>query len=142
MAYVLLVAAFAPMTALSADAREKENPGSGFSIDVDQPYEAVLAAVRQIAGNGIILGTSESTKDKDLAGAVLQPSSKLFAAWDGPGQVFYKIRNKALAPVHFVNSSDMGTVAVRYVVQPLGTSSTRLFIDAIFVEDSRRRGHP
>jgi hypothetical protein len=36
----------------------------------------------------------------------------------------------------------MGTVAVRYIVQTVSPATTRLFIDAIFVENSHHHPHP
>jgi hypothetical protein len=36
----------------------------------------------------------------------------------------------------------VGTVAVRYVVQERSPNSTRLFIDAVFIENARHHGHP
>src|SRR5207247_3679386 len=45
------------------------------------------------------------------------------------------------SPEHFYQSNDEGTVAVRYIVQALTPSGTRLRIDAVFVEASLRRRH-
>jgi hypothetical protein len=47
-----------------------------------------------------------------------------------------------LSPEHFDESGDEGTVAVRYVVQPINANSTRLRIDAVFQEDARGTIHP
>ena len=102
----------------------RETGAASFSIDLDQPYADVLAVVSEV--------------DK----AEFQENSRLFPAWTAEGKVFYKVRNKALSPSHFLNSNDVGTVAVRYVVQERGPNSTRLFIDAVFVESARHHGHP
>jgi hypothetical protein len=48
---------------------------------------------------------------------------------------------KALDPRNFKNSSDVGTLAVRYVVQAQGEKNTVLRIDARFVEDFRHIAH-
>ena len=66
----------------------------------------------------------------------------VFAAWTEGGKVFYKVRQQALDPRNFKDSGDVGTLAVRYVVQPQGDTNTVLRIDAVFVEDFRRSVHP
>jgi hypothetical protein len=53
--------------------------------------------------------------------------------------VFYKVLTRALAPRHFKDSSDVGAITVRYVVQPVNEARTRVRIDAVFVETGRRR---
>ena len=106
---------------------------ASFSIDLDKPYADVFAIVSDIAHNGIIKGSFEYKGEDSLDKAEFQESSRLFPAWTEPGKVFYKVRAKALSPSHFLNSNDVGTVAVRYVVQERGANSTRLFIDAVFI---------
>jgi hypothetical protein len=65
----------------------------------------------------------------------------VFPEWTDGGKVFYKVRLKALDPRNFKNSSDVGTLAVRYVVQAQGDKNTVLHIDARFVEDFRHIAH-
>src|SRR3974390_3003068 len=115
---------------------------TSFSIDVDGTYPDVLAAVTQVAKDGFITGTFEYKGDENLPGAELAPKCSMFDTWNGPGEVICKIRKRALSPSHFVNSNDVGTVAVRYIVQHLTATSTRLFIDAVFEENSHHRPHP
>lgn len=115
---------------------------ASFSIDLDKPFAEVEAVVSDVAHTASIKGTFEYRGEDELTGAQFVESSKLFPAWPGPGKVFYKIRTKALSPTHFLNSNDVGTVAVRYVVQERGPNSTRLFIDAVFVENARHHDHP
>src|SRR4029077_4722363 len=55
--------------------------------------------------------------------------------------VFYKIRQDAIAPRHFLDSADQGTIAVRYVLMSAGEGRFRLRIDAIYMETTRRRPH-
>ncbi len=55
--------------------------------------------------------------------------------------VFYKVRLKAIDPRNFKDSSDVGTLVVRYVVQAQGDKNTVLHIDARFVEDFRHIAH-
>jgi polyhydroxyalkanoate synthesis regulator phasin len=52
------------------------------------------------------------------------------------------VRTQALDPRNFKDSGDVGTLAVRYVVQPQGDKNTVLRIDAALVEDFRRTVHP
>lgn len=120
----------------------RDTGAASFSIDLDKPYADVLAIVSDVAHAGTIKGTFQYRGEDSLDKAEFQENSRLFPAWTEPGKVFYKVRTKALSPSHFLNSNDVGTVAVRYVVQERGPNSTRLFIDAVFVENARHHGHP
>ena len=120
----------------------RDSGSASFSIDLDKPYADVLAVVSDVAHSGTIKGSFEYKGEDSLDKAEFQESSRLFPAWTDPGKVFYKVRAKALSPSHFLNSNDVGTVAVRYVVQQRGPNSTRLFIDAVFIENARHHGHP
>ena len=125
-----------------AFSRSRETGAASFSIDLDKPYSEVLSMVEETARSGVIKGTFEYRGEEQLNNAEFADKSQLFPPWTQPGKVFYKIRAKALSPSHFLNSNDVGTVAVRYVVQEKGANSTRLFIDAVFVENARHHGHP
>jgi hypothetical protein len=81
-------------------------------------------------------------KDRTLSGATVAQSTPLFEAWNKDGKVFYKIRARVIAPRHFLDSADQGTIAVRYVVSSVAPERTRLRIDAVFVETARRTLHP
>ena len=122
--------------------RSRDTAGASFSIDLDKPFAEVLSAVSDVAHSGSIKGTFEYRDEEQLNGAQFEEKSQLFPAWSGPGKVLYKVRAKTLSPSHFLNSNDVGTVAVRYVVQELSPNSTRLFIDAVFIENARHHGHP
>ncbi len=122
--------------------RTRDTGAASFSIDLDKPFNEVLAIVDEVARSGSIKGTFEYRGDEQLGNAQFAEKSSLFPAWTEPGKVFYKIRTKALSPSHFLNSNDVGTVAVRYVVQERGPNSTRLFIDAVYIENARHHGHP
>jgi hypothetical protein len=122
--------------------RSRDTAGASFSIDLDKPFAEVLSVVSDVAHSGSIKGTFEYRDEEQLNGAQFEEKSQLFPAWSGPGKVLYKIRAKTLSPSHFLNSNDVGTVAVRYVVQELSPNSTRLFIDAVFIENARHHGHP
>jgi hypothetical protein len=114
---------------------------TSFSIDVDGTYDEVLAAVTDVAKNGVVSGTFEYRGDENLPGAELATTCSFFEPWNGPGKVLCKIRKRALSPAHFIDSNDVGTVAVRYIVQHLSEHSTRLFIDAVFEENSHHHPH-
>jgi hypothetical protein len=118
---------------------QSETPG--FSGELPAKVTAVLPVLQEVLDDGIIHGTRIFEKEPTLTGATMVPSTPLFEKWEGPGQVFYKIRTDAVAPRHFVESADQGTIAVRYVVTNSGTERTRIRIDAIYVEKSRRRMH-
>jgi hypothetical protein len=122
--------------------RTRETNGASFSIDLDKPFAEVVSAVGEVAHSGSIKGTFEYRDEEQLNGAQFAEKSQLFPAWSEPGKVFFKVRNKTLSPSHFLNSNDVGTVAVRYVIQERGPNSTRLFIDAVFIENARHHGHP
>ena len=98
--------------------------------------------VEDIAQNGVIRGTKEYNKDEFVGGAKAATSSRVFPAWTEGGKVFYKVREQAIDPRNFKDSSDVGTLAVRYVVQPQGEKNTVLRIDALFEEDFRHTVHP
>jgi hypothetical protein len=124
--------------------REKDavQYGAGLIVNVPFPEAEVSRVVQEIAQNGIIRGTKEYSKDQYVTGAVAASSSHVFPVWTEAGKVFYKIRLKALDPWNFKRSSDMGTLAVRYVVRAQDNSHTVLRIDARFVEDFRQISHP
>jgi hypothetical protein len=132
------------LTALPLSAREKDATPYGMGLIVNVPFtEAEVAQVVQdVVQNGIIRGTKEYNKDEYISGATPATSTRVFPAWTEGGKVFYKVRLKALDPRNFKDSSDVGTLVVRYVVQPQGDKNTVLRIDARFVEDFRKVGHP
>jgi Bacterial SH3 domain len=122
--------------------RTREKAAPSFTIEVDEPFSRVLAVVEDVARSSVIKGTFEYAGDDQLTGAQFETSSRLFPVWTAAGKVFFKVRNRTLAPKHFIQSNDVGSVAVRYVVQENGARSTRLVIDAVFVENAGHHGHP
>src|SRR5579864_2569066 len=132
------------MVALPLLAREKDTTPYGEGLIVNVPFhEAEVAqVVEEITQNGLIRGTKEYNKDEYISGAASATSTKVFPAWTEGGKVFYKVRLKALDPRNFKDSGDVGTLAVRYVLQPQGEKNTVLHIDARFVEDFRHSSHP
>ena len=122
--------------------KKKEEYGLGLSNEISAPETEVLQAVEAVVNNGIIQGSKEYNKDKYIERASPATSSPLFPAWTGPGEVFFKVRTEALDPRGFFESNDVGTLAVRYVVQRKDSSTTTLRIDAVFAEDFKHTIHP
>jgi len=122
--------------------KDQDTPNPGFVTEFAAPLDDVLEALQEVLQDGTIHGTLMFEKELTLTGAIAVESTPLFAPWKGPGKVYYKIRNDALAPRHFLRSADQGTIAVRYVVTSVSPERTRLRIDAIFVETAQRAAHP
>jgi hypothetical protein len=125
-------------------AREKDGIQYGAGLIVNVPFSEseVSQVVQETVQNGIIRGTKEYSKDEYISGAEAASSTRVFPTWTDGGRVFYKIRMNALDPQNFKNSGDIGTLAVRYVVQAQDEKHTVLHIDARFVEDFRHASHP
>jgi hypothetical protein len=125
----------------SARPREHDVPDPGLAMEFAASYDDVLQVLQDIVQDQTIRGTTMFDRDKALTGAVTVASTPLFERWDGPGKVLYKVRTETIAPRHFRESADMGTVAVRYVLTSVSPERTRLRIDAIFVEKAHRVVH-
>lgn len=132
------------LVALPLAAREKDATtyGMGLIVNVPFPEAEVERVVEEVVQNGLIRGSKEYNKDEFISGATPATSTRVFPAWTEGGKVFYKVRLKALDPRNFKDSGDVGTLAVRYVLQPQGEKNTVLHIDARFVEDFRHSSHP
>lgn len=138
----ILLGLFASNIVSGASARPPEDktpPSAGFVIELNATEADVLHVVKLVAGDTVIRGTYVYENEKTLTGALPMEASSCFGPWQGPGHVFYKVLTGALAPRHFKASNDVGTITVRYVVQAVTESRTRLRIDAVFVEDGRRK---
>ncbi len=124
-------------------AREKDTTqyGAGLTVNVPFPENEVTQVVQDVVQNGVIRGTKEYSKDEYLGGAESATTTPVFPPWAEGGKVFYKVRLKALDPWNFKNTTDSGTVAVRYVVQAQDANHTVVRIDAKFVEDYRHVSH-
>jgi hypothetical protein len=127
----------------SLQAREKNSAqyGMGLIVNIPTPVSEVSEAVADVVGNGIIRGTKEYIKDEYLSGAIAASTTPLFPVFKEPGKVFYKVRKATLNPWNFKDSADVGTVAVRYILQPQGEKNSILRIDALYVEDFRHTVH-
>ena len=135
----ILTLAFASV----APARTPQGKSAGYAglgFEVDGSEADVLDIVKAVADDTIIHGTYIYENEKILKGAEAAQSSAYFGAWTGPGRAFYKVLKGAVAPRHFKDSNDAGTIWIRYVVQGQGESKTHLRIDAVFVENASRKG--
>jgi hypothetical protein len=144
-AAVVLFLLLLTSSALSFPGHKKKDAqqyGEGLIVNVPLPVTEVAQAVEEVTQNTIIRGSKEYNKDEYISGAVEATSTPVFAAWKEGGTVFYKVRTGAIDPRNFKDGGDVGTLAVRYIVQPQGDKNTVLRIDALFVEDFRRTIHP
>ncbi|HXR33777.1 MAG TPA: hypothetical protein VN830_08720 [Verrucomicrobiae bacterium] len=108
-----------------------------FAATPDEVRQAVLAVLH----DQIIHGTLVFDKEPTLTGAEVVDSTPFFEPWQGAGELFYKVRRNVIAPRHFLESADQGTIAVRYVVIPVNAERTRVKIDAVYVESARHKMH-
>jgi hypothetical protein len=138
---ILVAVCFLAVTAKASRDEKKSGYGS-FVIELPASESDLIKAVQEVASDETIHGTLEYEREPVLNGALLADSSDYFGRWQGPGHAFYKVLTNALAPRHFKDSNDVGTITVRYVVRAINDKNTRLQIDAVFVEDGRRTVHP
>ncbi len=120
----------------------KELTTPGLVREFTAPIGEVRQAVVSIQKDHIIHGTMIFDKEPTLTGAETVESTPLFDPWQGPGEVFYKIRPNAIAPRHFLESGDQGTIGVRYVIIPIAQDRTRVKVDAVYIEASHKTVHP
>src|SRR4051812_21357308 len=115
--------------------------GPGYSGSLDAPEAAVLRAVHLVVTDPIIYGTYSYEKEKQLRGAKPSNSVTVFGGAPDAGKQFFKVAENVLAPRHFKETADLGTIYVRYIVRGTGPETTALQIDAVYVEKNRRRQH-
>jgi hypothetical protein len=112
------------------------------SIDISGSEADVISALQEVLAEPDIHGTNSYEKDKVLKGAKTADKTTIFEPWTEGGHVFYKVAQDVLAPRHFKDTGDIGTVAVRYIIQPVDPHTTHIRIDAAFLETARRELHP
>jgi hypothetical protein len=127
---------------LLANASQHVSVGPGLVQELAASLTEVHQALDEQLLEDTIHGTYIYEKERTLKGAKQVPSTPIFEPWKGEGQAFYKVRTDAIAPRHFLDTADQGTIAVRYIVTSVNENRTRLRIDAVFVENSRRTVHP
>lgn len=133
-------ALFAFSLAMASPHKELTTPG--MSREFLAPIGDVRQAVISVQKDHIIHGTLVFDKEPTLTGAEAVDSTPLFDPWSGPGEVYYKIRPLAIAPRHFLESADQGTIGVRYIIFPVTEDRTRVKVDAVYIENSRKTIHP
>ena len=120
---------------------KKSDLPEGFAIDLKSSEADVTKAVQYIIQDEIIHGTQVYAREDELTDAEPATASAYYGPWNGPGKAYYKIRRGALSPRHFKNSTDIGTITVRYIVLGVAPNRTHLQIDAVFVEDGSKKVH-
>ena len=136
----VLCLCFPASLCLASAASNLTTPGMvrEFSSSLGDVRQAVLAVQK----DHIIHGTLVFDKEPILNGAEAVDATPLFDPWKDEGEVYYKIRKNAVAPRHFLETGDEGTIAVRYVIIPVTDVRTRVKIDAVYVESARKTAHP
>jgi hypothetical protein len=124
------------------DARKHQRFGEELSVDMEATYDRLAKVVQEVCEDATIRGTWQYKGTTELDAATASKSARGFEPWKGQGVVLYKVRTGALAPEHFYESADQGTVAVRYIVEPAGANLSHLRIQAVFVPDDGHRLHP
>lgn len=113
----------------------------GLAREFSGSLDEVRQAVTTVQHDHIIHGTKVFDKEPILTDAEAVNSTALFEPWTGPGEVYYKIRQNAIAPRHFEESGDIGTIGVRYVIIPVAPDRTRIKVDAVYVETAHKTMH-
>jgi hypothetical protein len=137
----LLLLLFAVVLPAAGREKNKAAYGEGLTVSVPLPESEVEPIVEDVVQNGVIRGTKEYNKDEFVASAVAASSSSVFPPWKEGGKVFYKVREHAIDPRNFRDSSNSGTLVVRYVLKDQGGKNTILRIDALYQEDFRKVVH-
>ena len=132
----LLLLASSPALAAGSSAVSE----GGFGARLEAPEADVLQAVREVAADQIIHGTFSYEKEKILYGAHTADSSTAFRETPPGFKAFYKVADRVLAPRYFKDSTDIGTITIRFLVQPAGQTACMIHVDAVFV-DVRHRIH-
>src|SRR5277367_3393827 len=120
---------------------QKSDVPEGFAIDLKASEADVLKAVELVSQDTVLHGTQVYAREDELTEAEAVDSSSYYGPWTGPGRAFYKVRKQAISPQHFKNSTDVGTITVRYIVLGVAPNRTHLQIDAVFIEDGAKRVH-
>jgi hypothetical protein len=128
------------MSLLASPRKELSTPG--LVREFLAPISDVRQAVLSVQKDHIIHGTLVFDKEPILTGAEAIDATPLFDPWQGPGEVYYKIRAEAIAPRHFLDSADQGTIGVRYAIIPVTDDRTRVKADSVYIESAHKTIHP
>jgi hypothetical protein len=123
-------------------ARKHQRWGEELSVDMEVPFDRLTKIVQEVSQDAVIRGTWQYRGTTELDAATPSTTAPGFVPWKGQGVVLYKVRLGALAPQHFYESGDQGTVAVRYIVEPAGANVAHLRIQAVFTPEDGHRLHP
>jgi hypothetical protein len=126
---------------MAAQHGQQSEVPEGFAIDLKASEADVLKAAGLVSQDTVVHGTQVYAREDELTEAEAVTGSTYYGPWTGPGHAFYKIRKQALSPQHFKNSTDVGTITVRYIVLGVAPDRTHLQIDAVFIEDGSKRVH-
>ena len=141
--YLVIAAASLAVGSVPCVSKDKETLQSpGLVREFSASLEEVRRAVMDVQHDQIIHGTLIFDRDPVLNGAEAVTQTPVFEPWTGEGTVYYKIRSKAIAPRHFLETADQGTIGVRYVVIPVGEDRVRVRVDAVYVESFHHVVHP
>ena len=136
---------FVLVLTLSGTAPAKIKPKATSPVSSNIELSATLAdavkAVEEVAADPILYGTYVYEHDKILIGAHAAEISSAFGNDKHEGKSFYKVLDGVIAPRHFKDSEDSGTITVRYIVRELTPATVSIRIDAVFVESARRASH-
>jgi hypothetical protein len=136
----IIIGAIALFTGSELCAKERV-AGPGLVKELEASTRDVLDALKADLEDQVIHGTYIFDREQTLTGATQSESSRFFPPWTDKGQVFYKVRPAAIAPRHFLESADQGTIEVRFILTTLTPDRSRLRIDAIYVEEAHRVYH-
>ncbi len=125
----------------AASRKEVRESPNALKVILNAPLKDVIQAVEQVAGDTVIYGTQSYQREKNLMGARAVQTSDAFGDPGNAGTVLYKVAEGVLSPTTFKNSADMGTITVRYVVTAFDEKNTNLRIDAVFIENFRKKVH-
>jgi hypothetical protein len=109
-------------------------PSISFQALVDAPESDVLKAVQQVIEDQVVHGTYSYEKEKTLTGAHSADSSAMLDPAEPPAKTLYKVADNIIAPRHFKNTGDIGTITIRYVVRGVSAEKTNLQITALFYD--------
>jgi hypothetical protein len=137
------VAVFVVLSPLPFAAKTKTTavPAVSSNIEVTATVADAMKAVDEVASDPTMYGTYVYERDKTLTGARQVDSSSAFGKDAPEGTTFYKVVDNVLAPRHFRDAEDSGTITVRYLVRAVNPATVSIRVDAVFIESARRAVH-
>jgi hypothetical protein len=125
----------------AAKTKTKPVPAVNSNFEVTATVADAMKAVEEAASDPTMYGTYVYERDKILTGARQVDSSSAFGKDPPEGKTFYKVVDNVLAPRHFRDAEDSGTVTVRYLVRVVNPATVSIRVDAVFIESARRAVH-